>query len=185
MRSALSMAICSSLPILLLMTVACSDKATPQFERCTQLESGGDLKGAIEACKAASEIAPTSHDGIAAAEKATAIQEAISASSAAERAKEWEKTTAQTAEKNAVEAGALASAQRIVELRPATPSDEVHFKNSANYCQGKGKSHTCYDRQTNKPAFDDGGLKRECAILAGANSCIRYLETAIFCCERR
>ena len=52
---------------------ACTDKATPDYKRCVELESKGSLGDARAACTSAVNADPTSNDGRAAAAKIVEI----------------------------------------------------------------------------------------------------------------
>jgi hypothetical protein len=62
----------------------CVDKAIPEYMRCGQLESSGDLRGALAACAAASKADPGSFSGRSATERLPSIAVKLAAKTAAE-----------------------------------------------------------------------------------------------------
>jgi hypothetical protein len=59
--------------VALLALLSCTDKATPDYQRCVALEAKGMLDEARTACTSAVTADPTSNDGRAAAAKIAAI----------------------------------------------------------------------------------------------------------------
>ena len=70
------------LTLVALLAAACTDKASADFKRCTDLESRGALPEARAACEAAVAADPTSNDGLAAAAKIAEIDSKVQAEKA-------------------------------------------------------------------------------------------------------
>ncbi len=59
--------------VTLAVVLACDDKATPDYEKCVDLETKGQHDQARAACSAANQADPRSKDGVAAAAKMAEI----------------------------------------------------------------------------------------------------------------
>ncbi len=100
------------------LIVGCGDKAQADYAKCVQLDTSGDLAGAVAACSAAIGADPNSQSGKAAADKIASINGKLAA-------KEKADTDAKAA------AQALAAAQAAAQARasaaaqaPAVPAAE-------------------------------------------------------------
>jgi hypothetical protein len=129
---------CLLLPLFLGGVGACVDKATPDYVRCGQLESSGDLPGALAACEAASKADPGSFSGKSATARLTSITLKLAAKTAAD-----DKAAADAAAAGAAERSRLVSSaspddwRTLISKYPGTPeaqSAETKLRESGSVC---------------------------------------------------
>jgi len=129
---------CLLLPLFLGGVGACVDKATPDYVRCGQLESSGDLPGALAACEAASKADPGSFSGKSAAERLTSITVKLAAKTAAEEVASAAAAAAGAAERSHLVSSASPDDWRmLISKYPGTPeaqSAETKLKESVSVC---------------------------------------------------
>jgi hypothetical protein len=126
------------LPLLLGGVGGCVDKAAPDYMRCGQLESSGDLPGALAACEAASKADPGSYSGKSATERLASIKMKLAAKTTAEEA-----ASAAAAAEGAAERSRLVSSaspddwRLLISKYPGTPeaqSVETKVTESVSVC---------------------------------------------------
>jgi hypothetical protein len=129
---------CLLLSLLLGSLSGCADKAMPEYKRCDQLESSGDLPGALAACEAASKADPGSFAGKAAADRLTSITMKLAAKTAAEEVASAAAAAAGAAERSHLVSSASPDDWRmLISKYPGTPeaqSAETKLRESVSVC---------------------------------------------------
>ncbi len=129
---------CLLLPLLLASVGGCVDKATPEYMRCRQLESSGDLPGALAACEVASKADPGSYSGKSATERLTSITVKLAAKTAAAEVASAAAAAAGAAERSHLVSSASPDDWRMLITKyPGTPeaqSAETKLKESVSVC---------------------------------------------------
>jgi membrane protein involved in colicin uptake len=140
--------------IVFIVLTACSDKAQPDYAKCVQADTTGDLAGAVKACSDAIGADPNSTSGKAAATKLAEIkpkydawkadQDAKAAAAAeAKRAADAVQAKAQ-AEARAVQAKAEAEARQaaVTDLRRRVKGLFAYDNKPDSRCLAEGKPPT-------------------------------------------
>ena len=129
---------CLLLPLLLGSAGRCVDRAAPEYLRCGQLETSGDLPGALAAREGASKADPGGFSGKSATGRLTSIKVKLAAKTAAEEVASAAAAAAGAAERSHLVSSASPDDWRmLISKYPGTPeaqSAETKLKESVSVC---------------------------------------------------
>jgi hypothetical protein len=182
--------------VVFIMLTACSDKAQPDYAKCVQADTTGDLAGAVKACSDAIGADPNSTSGKAAAAKLAEIkpkydawkadQDAKAAAAAeAKRAADAVQAKAQ-AEARAAQAKAEAEARQaaVADLRRRVKGLFAYDNKPDSRCLAEGKPP--YARDYGGGTYDENeevALADRCVHLFGKHMDHSPNDNS-FCCPK-